>query len=185
VFYFGNAIGETGDDADHAIVNATDEIAARNNPRSFNNLAPVTSPHDFNRDGFVNATDQILARSNSLFTLAPLTIAIASQATQSATLPAALVLPMLRDDSTTTTAFSAAPAVLAPATPLKVIAQPSVAAASSAWDLAGVTAFYQQLGAVSLSATLPVPRAAPTRAAVAATLEPLALRGFLASAGRK
>ena len=65
VFYFGNAVGETGNDPANAIVNATDEVAARTNPRSYLDLAPIDSPYDFNRDGFVNATDQILARSNS------------------------------------------------------------------------------------------------------------------------
>ena len=43
----------------------SDEVAARNNPHTFLNLATVDSSFDFNRDGFINATDQILARSNS------------------------------------------------------------------------------------------------------------------------
>jgi len=64
VFYFGNMIGETGDDPDSANVNATDEIAARNNPRNVLEPAPVTDPHDFNRDQRVDATDQIIARNH-------------------------------------------------------------------------------------------------------------------------
>jgi len=47
------------------VVNSTDEVAARQNARSFLNPAPLSWAYDFNRDGFVNATDQILARSNS------------------------------------------------------------------------------------------------------------------------
>lgn len=66
VFYFGNAIGETGNQAGvSAIVNATDEILTRNNPRSLFSAAPVTFAYDFNRDKQVNATDQIAARLNT------------------------------------------------------------------------------------------------------------------------
>ena len=61
VFYFGNAIGETGNSAADAFVNATDEIQTRANPRSFTNPAAITGVYDFNRDGLVNAADQILA----------------------------------------------------------------------------------------------------------------------------
>jgi hypothetical protein len=64
VFYFGNAIAETGNSALDATVNASDEIAARNNPRTFVNPSPIGGAHDFNRDGFVNAADQIIARSS-------------------------------------------------------------------------------------------------------------------------
>ena len=46
------------------MVNAQDEIEARNHPRSFVNPAPLTNAYDYNRDGYVNAADQILARSN-------------------------------------------------------------------------------------------------------------------------
>ena len=64
VFYFGNAPGEVGDSDDHALVNATDEIFARNHARGPFNPAGIDDPHDFNRDRLVNATDQIIARSN-------------------------------------------------------------------------------------------------------------------------
>lgn len=65
VFYFGNGVGETGNSVANAIVNSTDELAARSNPRTFLNPATITLPYDFNRDGLVNATDQILARSSA------------------------------------------------------------------------------------------------------------------------
>ena len=64
-FYFGNAIGETGDSPSDARVNATDEALARANGRTFLDPALVDDLFDFNRDGFVNATDQILARSGA------------------------------------------------------------------------------------------------------------------------
>lgn len=71
IFYFGNAIGETGHGNAKTgsgsttkywgNVSATDEIYARNNVRL---RVPVTDLYDFNRDSLVNATDQIIARSN-------------------------------------------------------------------------------------------------------------------------
>jgi len=64
VFYFGNAIGETGNSAADARVNAADVLLARNNPRTFLNQAPIDFNCDFNRDKRVNATDMLLARSN-------------------------------------------------------------------------------------------------------------------------
>ena len=64
VFYFGNAIGEAGNSATDAYVNATDELLARNNPRNFMNPATVTDQHDYNRDGKVNSTDEIIPRTH-------------------------------------------------------------------------------------------------------------------------
>ena len=87
VFYFGNAIGETGNAAGvNAIVNATDEILTRVNQRSAFTPAPITFPYDFNRDKQVNATDEILARLNTtgafsslrLITPGPATAAVAN-----------------------------------------------------------------------------------------------------------
>jgi hypothetical protein len=64
VFYVGNAVGESGNSITDALVNAIDEIGARNNPHSPFNPAPKDDPFDFNRDKLVNATDQIIARNN-------------------------------------------------------------------------------------------------------------------------
>ena len=64
VFYYGNAPGDTGNDASSALVNAADVIAIRDNPRGLANPASINNPHDLNRDGLVNATDLILARNN-------------------------------------------------------------------------------------------------------------------------
>ena len=72
VFYFGNAIGETGNSAAEAIVNATDEIGARLNPHYFLDPAPVYDPYDFDRDTKVDATDQVHVRNNQTFFLTDL-----------------------------------------------------------------------------------------------------------------
>jgi RHS repeat-associated protein len=63
VFYFGNAPGDSGlgNTATHALVNATDQIAARNNPTT---TASATNPYDYNRDGKVDALDETVARNN-------------------------------------------------------------------------------------------------------------------------
>ena len=64
VHYWGNAIGETGNDPNNATVNATDQTGARDNFTSFFNPADLDNPYDFNRDKRVNATDQTIARDN-------------------------------------------------------------------------------------------------------------------------
>jgi len=64
VFYFGNAVGETGNASGDARVNAVDVLLARNNPRSLVAAAAVDLPYDHNRDGRVNATDLLLARNH-------------------------------------------------------------------------------------------------------------------------
>jgi hypothetical protein len=68
VFYFGNAIGESGNTTRDANVNATDESGARDNPHNlFANPAAIDDAYDYNRDKKVNATDQSLARDNKTF----------------------------------------------------------------------------------------------------------------------
>ncbi|MCC7377404.1 MAG: hypothetical protein IT581_22275 [Verrucomicrobiales bacterium] len=64
VFYFGNAIGETGDHPDNAQVTSSDEALVVQNFRSATtNPAPLTSPYDFDRDRSVNSNDRTLTRS--------------------------------------------------------------------------------------------------------------------------
>lgn len=65
IFYFGNAVGESGNSASDAIVNSADELGARTDPHSFMNPATITEVHDYNRDGRVDAADQIIARDNT------------------------------------------------------------------------------------------------------------------------
>ncbi|MEM9419581.1 MAG: hypothetical protein AAGA25_11115 [Planctomycetota bacterium] len=60
VFYFGNWVGETGND-DTTSVDGTDRLLVNNNQTSiFDPVVPVTNPYDFNRDGVVNGLDRIL-----------------------------------------------------------------------------------------------------------------------------
>ncbi|MBE3071274.1 MAG: PKD domain-containing protein, partial [Planctomycetes bacterium] len=61
VFHFGNAVGETGNSASDALVDADDEAAARANPAFFPPAA-ITNVYDFDRNRLVNAADQIIAR---------------------------------------------------------------------------------------------------------------------------
>ncbi|KKL98418.1 hypothetical protein LCGC14_1824630, partial [marine sediment metagenome] len=64
IFYFGSAPGEAGNNSVNTIVNATDEIAARNFQHSAVDKALIDDPYDYNRDSLVDGTDQIIAREN-------------------------------------------------------------------------------------------------------------------------
>ena len=96
VFYFGNAVGESGDQPSKAVVDANDMLAARSDPHTFLHPATITNPHDYNRDGRVDALDQLIARGNSGFTLTLFTPA--DPATASAAAAATDVLTIV--DST-------------------------------------------------------------------------------------
>jgi len=69
VFYFGNAIGESGlGNANSSLateffpVNVTDEIGTRNHPLPLAGSAPLDDAFDFNRDAMVDTTDEAIAR---------------------------------------------------------------------------------------------------------------------------
>jgi sialidase-1 len=62
VFYFGNAIGESGNSATNAFVDTTDWLAPRNKALGLNNPVSISAPEDYNRDGFISAADEMLAR---------------------------------------------------------------------------------------------------------------------------
>jgi len=64
IFYFGNAIGDSGNSPANAIVDAVDVQGAVDNPRTAGNPAPVTFAWDYNRDKLVDAADQALANNN-------------------------------------------------------------------------------------------------------------------------
>ena len=64
VFYFGNAVGESGNSAADAAVNAQDIGGPRDNPHNFLNRALVGDAFDYNRDSLVNAQDIGIARDN-------------------------------------------------------------------------------------------------------------------------
>jgi hypothetical protein len=63
VFYFGNAVGETGNNPTDAIVNLQDVGLTRSNQTGFGSAA-IDNSFDFNRDGRVNLIDVAIARSN-------------------------------------------------------------------------------------------------------------------------
>ena len=65
IYLFGNAVGETGNAAGNALVNAADVVAIRDNPHGPSNRASIDDPHDLNRDRSVNAIDLILARNSA------------------------------------------------------------------------------------------------------------------------
>jgi uncharacterized protein YkwD len=65
VFYFGNAIGETGDQNNAANVGITDYVNTRSNILSFLTPATITNTFDFNRDGRVDGTDEVITRGNT------------------------------------------------------------------------------------------------------------------------
>jgi hypothetical protein len=72
VFFFGNAIGESGNSSAHAQVDSADEIGARNNPHSFLNPAPAVDAFDYDRNKRVDAADEITARNNATSVLTAL-----------------------------------------------------------------------------------------------------------------
>src|SRR5207244_1468761 len=61
VFYFSNAIGDSGNSSTDARVNVADEVAVRVHPA---NPAQIDDPYDFDRDKNVNATDGAIAHAN-------------------------------------------------------------------------------------------------------------------------
>lgn len=64
-FYFGNAVGDTGDSTTDARVGPLDESGVRNNNRNFFNPADVEDVYDFDRNGVVAPSDENLVRINS------------------------------------------------------------------------------------------------------------------------
>jgi uncharacterized protein YdeI (BOF family) len=64
LFYFGNVIGDCGNDPASAAVDEADELAARTHRTGFA-AALITNPYDFNRDRQVNIADALLARDHA------------------------------------------------------------------------------------------------------------------------
>ncbi|MFI5379361.1 MAG: CARDB domain-containing protein, partial [Tepidisphaerales bacterium] len=62
VFYFGNAIGESGNSPTDAAVTAADALAARG--RSSPAAVPVDNHWDYNRDGVISSADVQVAQQN-------------------------------------------------------------------------------------------------------------------------
>lgn len=72
VFYFGNAVGDTGNSPLNTLVNMTDQLAVRANTLPAGQVAPIASRYDFNRDGLINTTDERIAASFSTNTVSAL-----------------------------------------------------------------------------------------------------------------
>ncbi len=100
VFYFGNAVGESGDEPAAANVGITDYLSTRSNLQTFLNPAGLTNTFDFNRDGRVDATDQVITRNNNGFSLVLFTPVDTGGAT-SATTSNSLVPAVSGTDGTT------------------------------------------------------------------------------------
>jgi hypothetical protein len=81
MFYFGNLVGESGD---NMLVDILDEEASRNHRSGFT-LVPLTNDYDYNRDGQVNATDDLISRHNAGASLWPLDAPLAAGSLQGAT----------------------------------------------------------------------------------------------------
>ena len=62
LFFFGNAIGESGDGL---FVGGNDFAGTRDNQHDFSNLALITDAYDFNRDSFVDGIDLSITRDHS------------------------------------------------------------------------------------------------------------------------
>ena len=88
VFFFGNAVGETGSNPANAYVNALDQANVRSRLRTM--AGDVSNQFDFNRDGRVNVVDQRIVRNNlasgmrALALIAPGTSAADEQSTAAA-----------------------------------------------------------------------------------------------------
>jgi alpha-tubulin suppressor-like RCC1 family protein len=64
IFYFGNAIGETGNSTNNAQVTVQDLLRVRSNYASLLGSAHLDNPYDFNRDEKVNVQDLLILRNN-------------------------------------------------------------------------------------------------------------------------
>ena len=90
LFYFGNAVAESGNSDADARVTIADLLLARNNPRNLLEPAAIDFLYDFNRDGRVNATDVLLARNHQTGFLDALEL---SRPSEAAGLPAPASMP--------------------------------------------------------------------------------------------
>jgi hypothetical protein len=117
-FYFGNAIGETGDTPGNTNVTAVDEIGARFNAANLtaqSTATAIVNPFDFNRDKLVNAADEAAAGGNYTFFLNTLQLitAPASPLVVSALSTGTLGIPsIVRATTTTTSTVSSIPDLL-------------------------------------------------------------------------
>ena len=96
VLYFGNAIGETGNDTD-AIVNVDDVVGMRMNALPPGVEADIENVYDFNRDKRVDLFDLIIARDNNTESGTPLQLINLIQAAPISSSPAPATDPTSED----------------------------------------------------------------------------------------
>jgi Zn-dependent metalloprotease/methionine-rich copper-binding protein CopC len=128
VFYFGNAVGESGDSPADAQVTPADEAAARANITWFLSPAAIDNHFDFNRDSKVDIIDQLIARSaltNAANALQLISIASLSAGTPVAA-PDSLIAPSPSASSAPDAEVSTSPTVAVPTsvTQVPLLAEP-------------------------------------------------------------
>jgi hypothetical protein len=163
LFYFGNAIADSGDSAANARVNATDEIAARLGAAA---SAAIGNPLDYNRDGKVDGLDSSLARGNYTYFVNQLNL-IQTPAQVFSQAAAALPDLILPPESSSETPVISSPLVALPMGP------------SHLATLASSSPLKLQLSPVVHSTTqllqMRIPPIAPTQPLVLPSLTPLRL----------
>jgi hypothetical protein len=148
VFYFGNAVGESGNVPGDYSVSLADELLARNNAVSIMPGANITTRYDYNRDGTVSVIDQLLSRNN---------ITTATSKLKQITVPASVTITELSAQTLSDARLS--------------IAQPIVASsferatdqAPTTVDPSGDTARRPRLQPQAISAAYASSESAPTR----------------------
>ena len=136
-FYWGSAIGETGDSAQNALVNVTDLLAVRNNMTA---TATVDNPRDVNKDGVVDPLDAnvVLARLTGPLNALRL-ITVANEPVEGAAVGQAAAGPSPQK------AVGPAPAAMAVHAPRTRIAPRPDNAAPVGLDLRAADAYFAEL----------------------------------------
>ena len=136
-FYWGSAIGETGDSAQNALVNVTDLLAVRNNMTA---TATVDNPRDVNKDGVVDPLDAnvVLARLTGPLNALRL-ITVANEPAEGAAVGQAAAGPSPQK------AVGPAPAAMAVHAPRTRIAPRPDNAAPVGLDLRAADAYFAEL----------------------------------------
>ena len=112
VFYFGNAIGETGNkDGVNATVNVSDLIAVRQNASPIGTAESIRNLYDFNRDTRVDLFDLIIVRGHASSSVGELSLITAPSLSPPVSLidaaPASLTVDAVVGESTSSRDVSA------------------------------------------------------------------------------
>jgi hypothetical protein len=148
VFYFGNAVAETGDSSTNAAVNSADDLGARTHKTGLGTAA-IINVYDFNRDMHVDTQDELIARSNHSG-LSPLKLITVPASTPSPSATPAAVLPSANQVAASVPSTGLPPAPVPSPTPV----------ATSVTATAASTPSIPPVVAKPLPATLP-PKVVP------------------------